>query len=129
AAGTARAAEAVLRLLAGRRRLARADCAPAGRVGSGDPVARCVYSVPGMRAPVIIIAAILSNGCAPAMMRGTVGGADTEHVEGCTLAEPCAGGSGQADGVISIAVGGAILGTLAFALYRHMTKGSPAASR
>lgn len=84
-----------------------------------------------MRAPVILIAAILVNGCAPAMMRGTVGGPDTEHLDGCTLVEACAGGTGQADGVVSLAVGGAIIGTLAFALYRHMSKAtsSPAASR
>lgn len=84
-----------------------------------------------MRVLAIVIVSLLSNACAPSMAVSTVGGAGTDRTHGCGIVDVCSGGTGEADGVVSLAVGSAIVGTLAYVLARHLRSptGSRAASR
>ena len=74
--------------------------------------------VGAMRLVVILIVIVLLLGCThPGIYGG--GAASTEP---CNLYEPCSASGGRAGDAVSVAVGSAIVGAVAFALYRQLAK-------
>jgi hypothetical protein len=70
---------------------------------------------------------LVLSSCTHPALRGTqsaLSGSAPELAESqvCSLEDPCSGGSGLADGAVTIAVSTAILGTLALAAIRHVTR-------
>ncbi len=65
---------------------------------------------------IALVIAFLVSGCAHALS----GGAATDRGFECAELDACFAGSGEADGIVSIAVASAIVGALAVATYRHL---------
>jgi hypothetical protein len=64
---------------------------------------------------IVLTIAFLVSGCAHAISSGT----GTERVPACGDLDECVGGSGEADGIVTVAVASTIVGALAFAAYRR----------
>jgi hypothetical protein len=75
------------------------------------------------RLAMILVLSSCTHSSLSATQSALSGGASRfpEH-QVCSLEDQCSGGSGLADGAVSIAVSTAILGTLAIAAIRHVTK-------
>lgn len=69
----------------------------------------------------LVMVSILAQGC----VHGVVNGTSTAGAEQalCDLSDPC-GGTGQADGIVSAVVAGAMVGTIMVALYRRFIAGA-----
>lgn len=67
---------------------------------------------------IVLAIALAVSGCAHTISSD----AGTERVNLCGELDDCAGGTGEADGIVAVAVAGTIVGALALAAYRHWAR-------
>ncbi|HEU4614946.1 MAG TPA: hypothetical protein VFS15_22795 [Kofleriaceae bacterium] len=67
---------------------------------------------------IVLTIALMVSGCAPGLASGT----STDRVPACGDLDECVGGSGEADGIVTVAVASTIVGALAYAAYRRLAR-------
>lgn len=74
------------------------------------------------RLQAVVIVSMLAQGCAHGVVNGSADSMD--HTQECGLYEVCGGGTGVADGVVSAAVAGTIVGAVLVMVYRRLVHGA-----